>query len=138
MNRLEQVRWNHQHGYNCAQAVACAYCEQLDIEESILYRLTEGFGKGHAVRGTCGALSGAIFVLSALNSDGQVGKANTKLSTYDLVEHYIHDFSLQHESYVCKELLAIRAKKESELRTCTDVCVVAAELLEKYIKQVNS
>lgn len=138
MNWLEQVRWNHQHGYNCAQAVACAYSELQCIDESTIYRLAEGFGKGHAVRGTCGAVSGAIFVLSALNSDGQVGKANTKLSTYELVEHYIHDFSSQYESYVCKELLAIRAKKESELHTCTDVCVAAAELLEKYIKQVNS
>lgn len=138
MNRVERVRWNHQHGYNCAQAVACAYSELLDIDESTIYRLIEGFGKGHAVQGTCGAVSGAICVLSALNSDGQVGKANTKLSTYEWVEHYLHDFSLKHGTYVCKELLALRAKKESQHRTCTDVCEAAAELLEKYIKQVNS
>lgn len=138
MNRIEQVRWNHQHGCNCAQAVAVAYSDLIGIDESTIYRLIEGFGKGHAVQGTCGAVNGAIFVLSALNSDGKVGEANTKLSTYHLVETYIQDFSLQQGTYICKDLLKLRAKKENRLYTCTDICADAAELLEKYIKQVNS
>ena len=29
-------------GYNCCQAVACAYCEELGIKEEDVFRLTEG------------------------------------------------------------------------------------------------
>ena len=38
-------------GYNCCQAVACAYCEELGIKEEDVFRLTEGFGLAWAASG---------------------------------------------------------------------------------------
>ena len=48
-------------GYNCCQAVACAYCEELGIKEEDVFRLTEGFGLGMGgLRDTCGAGNGNV------------------------------------------------------------------------------
>ena len=33
-------------GYNCCQAVACTYCEELGIPEKDMFRLAEGVGSG--------------------------------------------------------------------------------------------
>lgn len=44
-------------GYNCAQAVLCAYAEELRMDEKQLFALSEGFGSGlGCTLGTCGAL----------------------------------------------------------------------------------
>ena len=46
----------HDRGFNCAQAVACAYCDKAGIDEKTMFQLTEGFGLGMGgMKGTCGA-----------------------------------------------------------------------------------
>ena len=35
---------NHKKGYNCAQAVACAFSEQLGMDEKEVFRLMEPLG----------------------------------------------------------------------------------------------
>ena len=71
----------HDKGYNCAQAVACTYCDLVGIDEETMFRITEGFGAGMGnMEGTCGAVSGAC-ALAGLEaqhrksvSTGQQGK----------------------------------------------------------------
>lgn len=52
-------------GYNCAQAVACTYCEQAGLDEETVKNLTQGFavGMGGSMEATCGAIIGAVNVL---------------------------------------------------------------------------
>lgn len=138
MDRSQQVRWNHTHGCNCAQAVALAFADVMKVDEATIYRLSEGYGRGYAVGNICGAVSGAIMVISAISSDGQIEAANTRKATYQLVVAYLNEFEQLYKSYECKQLLALRAQKQHSIQTCTDVCVEAASLLEKYIEQVNS
>ena len=47
-------------GYNCAQAVACTYCEQAGLDEETVKNLTQGFavGMGGSMEATCGAIIG--------------------------------------------------------------------------------
>ena len=42
-------------GYNCAQAVACTYCEQAGLDEETVKNLTQGFavGMGGSMEATC-------------------------------------------------------------------------------------
>ena len=44
--RVDKVAEKHKSGYNCAQAVACAYCDLIGIDEETMFRLTEGLGLG--------------------------------------------------------------------------------------------
>lgn len=54
-NRIEKAKENHRSGYNCSQAVACAYCDKVGIEEPFMYQMMEGFGLGMgSMEGTCG------------------------------------------------------------------------------------
>lgn len=53
--------------YNCAQAVACAFCQETGIPEEQLRALAASFGGGMGrLREVCGAVSGALLVLGAL------------------------------------------------------------------------
>ena len=56
----------HDRGYNCAQAVACSFAEELGIDERELFRMMEGFGFGMGCMEICGAVSGMVFVLNFL------------------------------------------------------------------------
>ena len=54
-------------GYNCAQAVAAAFSEELGLTESQAARMVSAFGGGMGrLREVCGAVSGMLFVLSSL------------------------------------------------------------------------
>ena len=35
----------HDKGYNCAQAVACSFCQEFGVAEEEMFRIAEGFRK---------------------------------------------------------------------------------------------
>ena len=73
MSKIKEAAERHERGYNCAQAVACCYCEEMGIDEQTVFELTEGFGLGMGgMEGTCGAVSGAVAVLGRMNSTGNL------------------------------------------------------------------
>lgn len=40
--------------YNCCQAVICAYCAEYGIDDTEIFKLTEGFGLGMGgLKDTC-------------------------------------------------------------------------------------
>ena len=53
-------------GYNCAQAVACAFCEELGRDEKEVFEMMEAFGFGMGTMGTCGAVSGMAAVVGMI------------------------------------------------------------------------
>ena len=48
MDRAEQASVKHRNGYNCCQAVVCVFADEVGIDESLLYKMGEGFGAGTA------------------------------------------------------------------------------------------
>ena len=44
--KVEQAMAFHDKGYNCAQAVACSFCEEFGIDQETMFRVSEGFGLG--------------------------------------------------------------------------------------------
>ena len=46
MTKKELAIENHNKGYNCCQAVACAFSNEIGMDESILFKACEGFGLG--------------------------------------------------------------------------------------------
>ena len=45
-SRIQKTLENHRKGYNCAQSVACAYCDLVGLDEQSVFRATEAFGLG--------------------------------------------------------------------------------------------
>ena len=75
MTRYEKAVENHKRGYNCAQAVACAFAEDMGVSEDILFRLAEGFGGGLG-----GALGGSITGASLANGSNSNGANQVMLN----------------------------------------------------------
>lgn len=72
-------------GYNCAQAVACTYCEQAGLDEETVKNLTQGFavGMGGSMEATCGAIIGAVNVLGMINKNPQKTMQSARRITAD-------------------------------------------------------
>ena len=115
----------HAKGYNCAQAVACTYCDLAEIDEDTAKNLMQGFavGMGGSMEGTCGALVGATSVLGMINKNPQKTVKDTRKMMQDFME--------QNGTVICKELKGVNdgiVKRE-----CIDCVKDAACLLEKSI-----
>lgn len=128
-------------GYNCSQSVALAFCNEMGFDESLVARLTIGFGGGMGrLREVCGAVSGMTFVISALYDNDRAG-------IYPRVQAAANEFREHNGSIVCRELLGLQTKGADEptpqertaqyykKRPCPELVAIAADILERYIAQ---
>lgn len=125
-SRIQEAVSKKQSGqYNCAQAIACTYCDLTDIKEEDMKNITHAFGAGMGnMEGTCGSLIGAGIILGLLKKNrAQASKAMKEMMTR---------FKERNQSVTCKELKGIETKVI--LRRCDDCVADAAEFLEDILK----
>lgn len=129
----EKAVANHKKKYNCAQAVACAFCDKLGRDEKEVFEVMEAFGLGMGSMGTCGAVSAMAAVVGMVESDGALDAPKTKKDSYKAMEALTEKFKEKNQSIICKELKGIETKKI--LRSCDGCVQDAAEILEEYLAQ---
>ena len=83
-DRIEAAIKNYRNHYNCSQSILCAWADKLNMNETSIYRLSEGFGAGMGMHETCGAITAILAILSYHCSDGDLGNGKTKAQTYHL------------------------------------------------------
>lgn len=133
-------------GYNCAQAVAVAFCDVTGLTESDAAAMSSSFGGGFGrMREVCGAVSGACIVLGHLfgrytPEDGSEAKAKH----YELIRSFMDRFKETNGSYICRELTGItkpgghpapRTKEYYEKRPCAEIVRIAAEIVDEMINE---
>ena len=119
MDRAEEAVAKHRNGYNCCQAVACVFADKVGIDESLLYRMGEGFGAGMGTtQGVCGAMSGAAMLAGLVHSDGNTEMAGqTKAKTTRIAGIMQKKFTEQAKALMCKDIKTGNGgKAESEKR----------------------
>lgn len=132
MTKKEKAIELHDKRFNCCQAVACAFAEEIGVDEQTLFKAGEGFGLGMGcMEGTCGALSGAIMLAGFKNSDGNTDAPTTKASTYQLSKELLKEFKEITGSTVCKELKGVETGKM--LCSCPDCIRAGVEVVEKVL-----
>lgn len=132
MDKKELAIALHDKKFNCCQAVACAFAEEIGIDEAILFKIAEGFGLGMGcMEGTCGALSGAIMLAGLKNSDGNIDAPTTKADTYKLSKELLQKFVEKTGSSVCKELKGMETGKV--LCTCPDCIKIGVEVAQEVL-----
>lgn len=132
MDKKELAIALHDKKYNCCQAVACAFCEEVGVEEQVLFKAGEGFGLGMGcMEGTCGALSGAIMLAGFKNSDGNTDAPATKAATYQLSKQLLQTFKEKCGSTVCRELKGVDTGKV--LCTCPDCICNGVEAVQEVL-----
>lgn len=130
--RVEETIKKHDKGYNCAQAVACTYCDLLGVDEEMMFKMTEALGAGMGgMEGTCGAVSGACVLAGLKASTGNLEKPDSKVASYKLSKEILKQFKEQNGSVTCRELKGVGTGKV--LRACGDCIKDAATLVEKVV-----
>ena len=136
-------------GYNCAQAVACAFSEELGMDESTIARLVSSFGGGMGkLREVCGAVTGAFFVLGALRGYSDPADNAGKSAHYARVQDFAVRFKAEHDAIICRDLLkGLALKKEHtpepearteeyyRVRPCVRFVETAARILDEMLAE---
>ena len=127
--KTDKAAQNHQKGYNCAQAVACAFAEEMGIDESIIFKMMEGHGLGMGcMEGTCGAVTAACVIAGAKNSTVEMGGPGSKGATYKISKEIVRRFKEESGSVICKELKGVETGTPA--KACPDCVKDAARILE--------
>lgn len=135
------------HGYNCAQAVALAYKEELGLPEAQIVQLSCGFGGGLSrLREVCGAFSGAVFVVGALYATPDPAcRADVYARVQELASRY--KAANGRGSIICRDLLglpagaseaptpAARTASYYKKRPCPALVRLMADILDAYIQE---
>jgi len=130
-------------GYNCAQAVLFAYCDELNLEKNAALKLACGFGGGMGRKEeVCGAVTGGIMVLGGMYGRGENDERAAAETSYARTRELLERFQSGHGSYICRELLDgcdLTTKegqgyfKQNDLlnRTCKECVRSVARILEE-------
>lgn len=131
-SRVELVAQKHRSGYNCAQAVACTYCDLVGIEEETMFKLSEALGLGMGgMEGTCGAVTGACVLAGMIKSSGNLEHPDSKGKSYQLSREIVKQFKEKNQSVVCKTLKGVETGEV--LRACPDCVKDAAMIAEQVL-----
>ena len=129
--KTEKTLANHHKGYNCAQAVACAFAEDLGMDEKEVFRLMEGFGFGMGCMQVCGAVSAMSAVAGLKESDGNLQAPATKKASYKASKKMLKAFEEKNSSVICHDIKGVDTGKV--LRTCDGCVEDAAAIIEQYL-----
>lgn len=117
----EKARALFLEGYNCAQAVLCAFDDLTGLDRETSARLASSFGGGMGrMREVCGTVSGALLVLGQLCGYADPKDPKAKTDHYHLVQEFARRFREINGTIICRELLkGVRTKpgNEPEART---------------------
>ena len=146
MKRADKAEEKFLSGYNCAQSVVGAMCEELGMSEEMGLTVSEGFGGGMGrLREVCGAVSGMFMVLSVKEGYTSPTAKEEKMDLYKKVQDLAGKFKEKNGgTYICRELLTNvettqthipedRTPEYYKARPCAKFVGDAAEILEEYL-----
>lgn len=141
--RTEVATTRFLSGYNCAQAVLDAFCDEGGLDEDLALKIATGLGAGMGRKQeVCGAVTGGILVLGLRHGRGSTDRHSATEQTYLRTRELMDRFTAQHGSCRCRELLQgydlsteeglRRAKADDMLNKVCRPCVqTVVEILEK-------
>ncbi len=128
-------------GANCAQAVACAFCEDYGVSREDMMRITATMGAGMCLGEVCGAATGGMIIVGLKYGSSMVGdKEAIKLSKQKGRE-YMMRFRDTFGMVRCQNLLGghdintpegMELAKDSKKTRCRETLTTAVKLLEEF------
>lgn len=130
MTKKEKAAQLHSSGCNCAQSVACAFCDEADMDA--MKSLTRRYGGG--AYKYCGALMGAV---AAMNYKSGVldpeNPADMEGKNAGAAAALLESFRAKNGSVYCRELKG--RDTGVVLRSCRGCVEDAAGLLEESLSE---
>lgn len=149
MNRADKAVALFQDGYNCAQAVLGAFCDELGLPFDTAMKLSSSFGGGMGrMREVCGACSGLFMAAGLLYGYATPKTGAPKKELYEHVRALADRFREENGSIICRELLGgeatvggtpeARTAAYYKKRPCAEYVRCAAAILEAYQAEQTS
>ena len=150
MNHADEAQRLFLEGYNCAQAVFCAFCDETGLSLENAARLSSSFGGGMGrLREVCGTVSGALMALGMLRGYSDPADPQAKAEHYRLVQQYARRFREINGTIICRELLKdvpvtpggvpeARTPEFYRRRPCLRLAGEAAGLLEQMLQEIKT
>ena len=130
-------------GYNCAQAVAVAFCDLTGMTPQQAAMAASSFGGGFGrQREVCGAVSGMCLVLGMLEGYHDPADQQGKMEQYALVQKLCETFRQDAGSILCRDILkdadttpkpSLRTPEYYNTRPCARMVYLAADILEEHL-----
>ena len=145
IDHAELARQLFLQGYNCSQAVVCAFCDVTGLEMDAAARMASSFGGGLSrLREVCGTVSGAALVLGIVKGYSDPRDYAAKKAHYALVQEFARRFREQNGSIICRDLLRgvdvtggsvpeERTEEYYKKRPCPELAYRAARILEDML-----
>ena len=132
-------------GFNCAQAVAVAFCDVTGMDKKDAAMLAAPFGGGMGrMREVCGAVSGMYMVLGKLYGYDNSDDNGKKKQVYKDVQDLAAKFKAENGSIICREILknppsdptpSPRTAEYYAKRPCAKMVMTAARLMDEFIAE---
>ena len=132
-------------GFNCAQAVAVAFCDVTGMDQKEAAKLAAPFGGGMGrMREVCGAVSGMLMVLGSLYGYDNSDADSKKKELYRQVQDLAAKFREENGSIICREILknppsdptpSPRTAEYYAKRPCCRMVMTAAKLMDGFIAE---
>ena len=150
MNHADEAQRLFLEGYNCAQAVFCAFCDETGLSVEEAAKLSSSFGGGMGrLREVCGTVSGALMALGMLRGYSDPADPQAKAEHYHLVQQYAHRFREANGTIICRDLLKnipvtpgnvpeARTPEFYRRRPCLRLAGEAAAILDQMLQETGT
>ncbi len=150
--RVERARNYFTAGYNCAQAVAMAFDDIMDMDVNMVARTAAPFGGGMGrMREVCGAVSGMTLVAGAISPSIDPKNMDERKANYALVQNFAAQFRAENGDIVCRRLLGLEPATESSetampsertaeyyrKRPCVEYVATAARIVAEHLSSMG-
>ena len=148
MTKGEKAKNLFKEGYNCAQAVFGAFCEDFGFDFETAMKLSSGFGGGMGrLREVCGAVSGMFMVFDLKYGYTSPKAKEEKMQLYSHIQTLAKEFESNNGSIICRELLNLQEKSSVptpddrtneyyKKRPCAELVEFAADLVDSYMNKI--
>lgn len=149
MDHREKAMALFREGYNCAQAVFGAFCEEFGMDFDTAMRVSQSFGGGFGrMREICGAVSGMAMTVGLSHGAADPADKAQKARQYEIVRALTEEYRAENGSYLCRELLGLDKAEPSPVpeertpqyykkRPCAELVGCAAEILDRFYAKQN-
>lgn len=128
-NKLEKY-YGDEYDLNCAETIIYAANEEYEMNlQKDTLKTMSAFGGGMGVEGVCGAISGALCVLSILFTKE---RAHEGTLVKELSQRFYKEFLEELGSENCRYL---KAQFRTDEEGCSKMIFTAGKILDKIVKE---
>ncbi len=122
-NHIDDAVKMFDEGFVCSQAVFAAFADENGLEKKFALKIANAFGGGISRnQEICGAVSGAIMLISLKHGKTESGDSASHEKTYELVNQFIDKFTEKNGSINCFDLLKCKLPEAREKGLFSTLC----------------